>query len=63
MLVSLLIAILVIGLLVWLVQMLPLPEPFKTVAVAIIIVVCIIWLLQGFGGYVGPGVHCGRLIC
>lgn len=63
MLVSLLIAVLVIGLLVWLVQMLPLPEPFKTIAIAIIIVICIIWLLTGFGGYVTPGVHCGRLIC
>lgn len=52
MLISLLIAILVIGLLVYLIQLLPLPDPFKTIAVAIVIIICIFWLLGYFpGGY------------
>ena len=50
MLITLLIAILVIGLLLYLVQMLPIPEPFRTAAIVVIIVICIIWLLSGMGG-------------
>lgn len=62
MLISLLIAVLVIGLLIWLIQMLPLPDPFKTIAMVIVVIIALLWLLQGFGP--GLGVHCnGRLIC
>ena len=53
MLVSLLIAILVIGLIVYLVQILPLPPPFKTAAICVVVVICIIWLLSMFGGGLG----------
>lgn len=60
MLISLLIAILVIGLLVYLVQMLPIPDPFRTVAIVVVVLIAIIWLLESFGGF---GAHCGRLIC
>lgn len=56
MLVSLLIAILVIGLLVWLVQILPIPEPFRTVAIVVVVIIAIIWLLEGVGG-AGLGFH------
>lgn len=52
MLVDLLVAIIVMGLLYWLVTILPLPQPFKTVATVIVILICIIWLLSftSFGG-------------
>lgn len=56
MLVSLLIAILVIGLLVWLVQILPIPEPFRTVAIVVVVIIAIIWLLEGVSG-AGLGFH------
>lgn len=55
MLVSLLIAILVIGLVVYLIQIIPLPPPFKTAAIAVICVIAIIWLLESFGGGFGTG--------
>jgi hypothetical protein len=62
MLISLLIAVLVIGLLIWLVQLLPLPDPFKTIAMVIVVIIAILWLLQSFAP--GLGIHCGgRLIC
>lgn len=63
MLISILILCLVLGLLYYLVQMLPLPPPFKQVALVVIIVIAIIWLLESFGGGLGFGAHCGRLIC
>lgn len=53
MLVSLLIAVLVIGLLVYLIQILPLPQPFGMVAVAIVILIAIFWLV----GYLPEGRH------
>jgi hypothetical protein len=48
----LLIAVIVMGLIFWLVTWLPIPQPFKTVATVIVVVICIIWLLSftSFGG-------------
>lgn len=54
-LVSLLIAVVVLGLLFYVVGLLPLPAPFKTIAKVIVIVIAIIYLL-GLLGY-GPGVN------
>ena len=54
-LVSLLIAVVVLGLLFYVVGLLPLPTPFKTIAKVIVIVIAIIYLL-GLLGY-GPGVN------
>ena len=54
-LVSLLIAVVVLGLLFYVVGLLPLPTPFKTIAKVIVIVIAIIYLL-GLLGY-GPGVR------
>lgn len=61
MLVSILIFVLVLGLLYYLVQMLPLPDPFKQIALVVIIVIAIIWLLESFGGGVDLGYHRGLL--
>jgi uncharacterized membrane protein len=54
-LMSLLIAVIVLGLLFYVVGLLPLPAPFKTIAHVIVIVIAIIYLL-GLMGY-GPGVN------
>ena len=54
-LVSLLIAIVVLGLLLYVVGLLPLPAPFKTIAHVIVVLIAIIYLL-GILGY-GPGVN------
>lgn len=48
-LLSLLVVVLVMGLVIYLIQMLPLPEPFMSVARVIVIVICIIWLLRMIG--------------
>jgi len=55
-LVSLLVLVLVCGLIYWLIAyVLPLPAPFKTVALVILVVIIILWLL-GQVGYLG-GAH------
>jgi hypothetical protein len=60
MLVDLLVMVIVLGLLYWLVTLLPLPPPFKTVALVIIILICVIWLLS-FTSFGGPYFHHSRL--
>jgi hypothetical protein len=42
---SILIALIVIGLLVWLLQSLPIAEPFKSIAYVVLVVILILWLL------------------
>ncbi len=54
-LVSLLIVVVVLGLLIYVVGLLPLPAPFKTIANIIVILIAIVYLL-GLLGY-GPGVN------
>ena len=54
-LMSLLVAVIVLGLLVWVVGMLPLPAPFKTIANVIVVIIAVVYLL-GLLGY-GPGVN------
>jgi hypothetical protein len=54
-LVSLLVAVVVLGLLFYVVGLLPLPAPFKTIALVIVALIAIIYLL-GLLGY-GPGVN------
>jgi hypothetical protein len=61
MLISLLIAVIVLGLLLWLVQLLPLPDPFKTIALVIVVLICILWLVGGYGGPILP--HCAGRFC
>jgi hypothetical protein len=54
-LVDLLIIALVAGLIYWLLTLLPIPQPFKNVVMAIFIVICIIWLLgAAFGSFPTP---------
>jgi hypothetical protein len=57
-LISLLVAVLVAGLIWYLLSLLPIPEPFRKVVLIIFILICVIYLLGyvGFGGgpYWGP---------
>ena len=46
MLISLLVIVIVIGLLLYLVRLLPLDEPFKNIAMVLIILIAIVWLLS-----------------
>lgn len=50
MLISLLVAVIVIGLLIYLVQILPLPDPWKTIAVVLVVLIAILWLVGMLGG-------------
>ena len=52
-LIGLLIAVIVVGLLVYLIRMLPIDETFKTGAVIVLVLILIIWLLGGVSGYQG----------
>ena len=54
-LVSLLIVVVVLGLLIYVVGLLPLPAPFKTIAHVLVVIIAIVYLL-GLLGY-GPGVN------
>lgn len=48
-LISLLVLIIVFGLIYWLITILPLPAPFKTIAVVVFVVICILILLSFIG--------------
>ena len=52
-LVGLLIAVIVVGLLVYLIRMLPIEEPFKNIAIIVLVIILIIWLLGGLSGFQG----------
>jgi hypothetical protein len=54
MLISLLIAVLVIGLIFYLLSIIPLPQPWANVAKVILVVIVIIWLLSFTGMLGGP---------
>lgn len=51
MLISLLVAVIIMGLIYYCITLLPIPQPFKNIVVVIFILICIIWLV----GYL-PGV-------
>jgi hypothetical protein len=54
MLITLLVAVIVAGLIYWLLTMLPIPDPFKKIVLVIFIIICVIWLLS-FSGLLGSG--------
>ena len=65
MLLTLLVFVIVAGLIYYLLTLLPLPDPFKKIALILFIVLCILWLV-GYAGVFGPGPywgHAGRLGC
>jgi hypothetical protein len=46
--------VIVLGLIYWVVTLLPLPEPFKQIAVVIVVVVCLLYLLSLLFGMAQP---------
>lgn len=50
MLISLLITIIILGLLYWAVTLLPLPEPFRQIALVVFIIIAIVWLVSYIPG-------------
>jgi hypothetical protein len=51
---SILILIIVMGLVYWVITMLPLPEPFKTIAIVVVLLICLIYLLSMLFGMAAP---------
>jgi hypothetical protein len=51
---SILVMVIVLGLIYWVVTLLPLPEPFKQIAVVIVVVVCLLYLLSLLFGMAQP---------
>ena len=54
-LVTLLLFIIAFGLVYWIVTLIPLPQPFKSVALVVLLVIALICVLGMFGLY--PGGH------
>jgi hypothetical protein len=61
MLLSLLIAVLIAGLIYWLLTLLPIPDPFKKIVLVIFILICVIWLIGWLPMGGGPYWHEHRL--
>jgi hypothetical protein len=54
MLIQLLVAVIVIGLIYWLLTLLPIPQPFKNIVTVIVVIICILWLLSFSGLLISP---------
>jgi hypothetical protein len=46
--------VIIMGFIYWIVTMLPFPEPFKQIALAIVGVICLMYLLSLLFGYAAP---------
>jgi hypothetical protein len=60
-LVSVLIGVLVLGLVWWLIDYLPVPEPLNRIAKIIIVVIAVIWLIYVLLGLSGHAPRLGRM--
>jgi len=56
-LITLIIFLIVVGCLIWIVRVLPLPAPFPMILQVLIILVALLWLLNGLGVLGGLGFH------
>jgi hypothetical protein len=54
MLFQILFLIIVLGLIYWIITILPIPEPFKKIVLVIIAVICLLYLLSLLFGMAGP---------
>jgi hypothetical protein len=48
-----LVALIIFGLIYWIVGQIPLPEPFKRIAMVVLVVVFCIWLIYFLLGFMG----------
>lgn len=44
---TLLVAVVVAGLIYWIFELLPFPQPFKNIALVIVLLILILWILTG----------------
>ena len=51
---SVLVMVIVLGLIYWIITLLPLPEPFKQIAIVIVVVICLLYLLGILFGFATP---------
>lgn len=51
---SILVMVILMGLLYWIVTLLPLPEPFKQIATVVVIIICLLYVLSLLFGYAPP---------
>lgn len=51
---SILVMVIVMGLIYWIITLLPLPQPFKQVAIVIVLVICLLYLLSMLFGAAPP---------
>lgn len=55
MLIEILIAVVVFGLIYYVITLIPLPPPFRTIALVVMALIAIVWLLSFLGpGFGGP---------
>ena len=52
-LVNVLVAVVILGLLFWLVSFLPLPEPFGMIAYVVLVIIAVVWLINFLRGSSG----------
>jgi hypothetical protein len=53
-LISLIVLCIVVGIVFWLLTLLPVPQPFANIIKVVIVLICLIWLLSMLGGAVHP---------
>ena len=51
---SILLLVILMGLLYWIITVLPIPDPFKTIALVIVLVICLVYLLSMLFGMAAP---------
>ena len=51
---SILVLVIIMGLIYWVISALPIPEPFKNIALVIIVAICLIYLLTMLFGMAAP---------
>lgn len=53
-LISIIVVCLIVGVIFWLLTMLPIPQPFQNVIKVCIVLLCLIYVLSILGGFVHP---------
>jgi hypothetical protein len=56
-LLEVLLAIVVVGVIVWLLLMIPMPEPFPTIVKVVAAIFLILWILRGTGLLAHANIH------
>jgi hypothetical protein len=59
-LVTLLVALVVAAIVYWIVTLIPLPQPFKNIILAVLGLIFLLWLLSYFGVFNGESFHFRR---